>query len=815
MGYSCSFYSHKDTLLIKHLESVGRNAQALLMEQGIKDERLLRVAEIIGKAHDFAKYTKFFQEYMEQIRKPVIDTKTLAKNRELRVHAPLSSVYAAWLVDKEIGDDFLTFAALVSVLNHHGSLDLESIEDIQDWMKDFLASDIAQKQLKSIIQNLPVIDGELRSIGLAELQEFVDTCSLGRPPDRVWKALKNIEHKVDNGEIGISEIYILKLLFSVLLSADKSEAAGKERKDRIQFLSNFIDRHRPVSECTDELRQLREEVYKRAHQTLQSLLSGGSVPRIMKITAPTGSGKTATSLSIALRLREYVEKNHGFTPRIIYCLPYINIIEQTYEVIRQSLEKEGLSSKPELLLKHHHLYPPSAIHRDSDAPLEEELLFFDLWDSEIVVTTFVQFFETLLGVRNRTQMKFHKLIGSIIILDETQTIPMELWLLVRRALEALSNHSWIIVMSATSPDMLAGQDSVELVSNYEELYGRVNRVVYRYIDTEFSVRDLASFVVDLWRNYRSLAVVVNTIKASVRLYQEIRSLLGGDVIPIRLEGDEDHIVRSDKPVIAYLSTNIIPKERLRRIELLKGLLKDGRRVLVVCTQVIEAGVDLDFEAVVRDLAPFDSIVQAGGRCNRNGFLGKGCVYIVRLVNDENNPTYSNIYGKLSVEAVTLRLLEPVFEEHQILNKVSSYFRLVNDVKALERSEKSEEILGDLASLYLKRLAYFKLIEETPRVSIFIELDGRAEEVLDEFRRLWSMKSSEDVRRDPYRFRALMRLQRTKLEQYIIETFYEDKAPAEPICPDVDIRYLGRNSLSLYDHETGFRIEDDRLQASFW
>jgi len=815
MASSCdSFYSHPGKPLVEHLDAVGRRARAILEAQGISNGELLKTAELVGKLHDFGKYTIYFQRY---IKSSDSDNKRLSINDELRHHSPLSALFCAWLVNRKLSRPLLTLASLASVKHHHGSLYIPPMNDLRKWVKDFLNGNVVRKQLKSLEECLPQIENELMSIGVNGLDEFLTECKAEKPLKEVLDVLKKLEEEIDdNVDDAFERMYVVQLIFSALIAADKSEAGhilklAKDMSDRPRIPYNFIDSHRPKSSCSPSLQYVREQVHKRAHQTLNALIRNNKIPRIMKITAPTGAGKTATALSIALKLREYIEKTEEITPRIIYCLPYINIIEQTHDVISKSLEKEGLEPEPSILLKHHHL---SLVTDDADdeKPVEDRLLAVDSWDSEIIVTTFVQLFETLLGIRNRMLLKFHKLFGSIIILDEVQTLRMELWKLVRDALRSLSKHSWIILMSATSPDMLTPEGSVELVQGYEELYDVLDRVTYIYRNEDMTPEELAHFATDLWVNSNpsSMAVILNTIPSSIHVYHEIKKALKEEVIPLTNEVDEKDLHDMDEAVIGYLSTNIIPRERLRRIKIMKKLLEEGRRVILVCTQVIEAGVDLDFDVLIRDLAPLDSIIQSGGRCNRHGLKEKGQVYIIKVVAD-GKPTYREVYGRLSVEEATLPVLKTEIDESKILETIKEYFDKVKIIKSLEYSEESIKTLEHIKNLWLIELSNFSLIEKRPQISIFIEIDNEAKEELEKFKSILALYRIEKT----FNNRTLLRLHRTQLENYIVETWYKKGVPSQTIAPNLDIRYVGKDEVpTYYDLETGLKVIDS-VQTHFW
>jgi CRISPR-associated endonuclease/helicase Cas3 len=772
------------------------------MEVGVKDEIILQAAELIGKSHDFGKYTKYFQE---RVRDELKGKKGWRHNRELYSHAPLSAAYAAWAAKQLFNDPFIVAASMLCVREHHRNLRVR-FSELSSILEGILDNPNYRKQVDSLSACVDSISAELESLGLPSLHGFLDAFKNGM--QKVLDALKLASFRNYN----IDDLYKLLLLFSALIDSDKKEAAGIDAGVRTDIPADVVDRY--VSEkfghIGGQMAELRRELYEEVMKALDEKLRGPAIPRIMTITAPTGSGKTLLALSVALKIREKIFRDTGHRARIIYVLPYINIIEQTYDVFSNVLGTKGTSPPIHVLLKHHHLYYPQ--DDEDEGSLEEKLMLVESWESEIVVTTLVQFLETLIGTRNSMLKKFHKLYGSIIILDEVQAIPIEYWRLVREVAQALSKYSYIIFMSATMPMML--KEGEELVQNHEKYFARLNRLTYSYEQEEKTIEEAADFILRKWNFEGSLLAVVNKISTSIELYNAIKNRLGTKCIPLIGDGAQP---QGDVPVIAYLSTNIIPRDRLHRIRLLKVLLEDKKPVICVSTQVVEAGVDLDFDKVVRDVAPLDSIIQAGGRCNRNWTRGCGEVYIIKLVDEDGNPDSIRIYGRLTINYVTEPLLRKwkMWGEDKVLKLIHEYYELVTERSGAEHSDESKKFLDAIRDLDLKQLGEFRLIREEPKAAVFIEIDQVAKDLLDEFRRLWEVRDGSADHEEGYRRRALLRAYRARLEDYIVETWDVDTLPEERIADGIDIRYVPYERVSeYYDRETGLRRAGG-VQACFW
>ncbi|MCR8473794.1 MAG: CRISPR-associated helicase Cas3' [Candidatus Korarchaeota archaeon] len=783
------------------MKAVGEECERRLKELGITDSILLTVGSLIGKTHDFAKYSLFFQEHLKTGKQ---------YGRELGSHAPLSALYAAWTVNLLINDPFFTVVAMLCVLSHHGDV-RGTLDSLSDKLDKILGNNNYRKQLESIMRCADQILVDLRKLSLPDLTGFKQGFDRGLP--ELKKSLIAAQYR--DYVNYLTKLYELLLLFSVLIDSDKKVAAGLEMDGRIEIDPGIVERYikSRLENRHGRMADLRKIIYDNAMISLSELLRRAELPRIMTITAPTGAGKTLLGLSVAIKLRAEIQKRTGLLPRVIYVLPYINIIEQTHQVFYDVLFREYGEVPIGLLLKHHHLYAPIG-GMSEDSPLDELLLLVESWDSEIIVTTFVQLFETLLGTRNSMLKKFHKLYNSIIIIDEAQTLPVEYWRLMREALSNLVkiSNSYIIFMTATQP--LIFRDAEELVKNSKDYFRKLERTVYNYIPERMHVEEVADFILEKWDKNVSMLAVVNTIATSIKLYAAIKKRFGGKDV-IFMGADEEGLDDANKPVLCYLSTNIIPKERLRRISVLKKLLDCRKQVLVISTQLVEAGVDLDFDKTVRDIGPIDSVIQIGGRCNREWRKEKGEVYVIHVVDEEGRPDSVRIYGNLTIKHIAEPLLSKWknFNESDIVTLLDEYYKLVSEKLQVDTRDESLRVLEAIKSFDFDKLSQFRLIREEPKTSVFVEIDQEARCVLEEFIRLWSKRRENVI--DTYELRARLRLQRTKLEEYIIDTWETEGLPPVRVAEDVEIRYIPLSEVDVYyDRETGLRRSSE-LQASFW
>jgi CRISPR-associated endonuclease/helicase Cas3 len=427
------------------------------------------------------------------------------------------------------------------------------------------------------------------------------------------------------------------------------------------------------------------------------------------------------------------------------------------------------------------------VENNSDKQIEfkedKAQLLIEGWNSEIVVTTFVQLFHSLISNRNRSLRKFHNIVNSIIILDEVQSLPHKYWLLFKELLDTIGQRCNVhfIFVTATRPLIFdeAQGEILELVPNKRKYFEQFDRIEMRYFPEilmfgEFQqkvLRDLAS------NPTKSFLIVLNTINSTKELFEYLKSSSNEDT---------DYY---------YLSTNITPKERLERI--LK--IKDGtneRRKVIISTQLIEAGVDIDVDIVYRDLAPLDSINQVSGRCNRNYSEGKKGEVKIFSLSDGKNEYYKWIYPSFLIEK-TKEVLQgsDIISEKQFLELNNQYFQ---KVKTDQSEHISKERLDDIKKMQFDNLQKnFQLIEKTyEKTDVFIELDDTAKKIWTEYTAICAVPNLLERKK---KFLGIKK----EFAEYII-SIKTDAAPPT-INSDTGIAYVPRENLaSFYDENTGYK-----------
>jgi CRISPR-associated endonuclease/helicase Cas3 len=328
------------------------------------------------------------------------------------------------------------------------------------------------------------------------------------------------------------------------------------------------------------------------------------------LTVPTGGGKTLASLRFALHHAQKYRLD-----RVIYVIPFTSIIDQNADVVRRVLEPASDGIEPgSIVLEHHSNLTP-------DEQTWRSKILSENWDAPVIYTTSVQLLETLFGAGTRGARRMHQLANSVIVFDEAQTIPLRCIHLFNNAINFLVEHcgSSVVLCTATQPllnavDPQKGaarfQPGDEIIPDVQRLFDALKRteVIPRHQAGGWTDDDVAALAFDEIKSCGSCLIIVNTRGSARTLYQTC--------------------ARSSDSAIYHLSTSMCPAHRRKVLAEIRIRLESGTPTLCISTQLIEAGVDIDFGAVIRHVAGLDSIAQAAGRCNRNGQRTIGRVHII-------------------------------------------------------------------------------------------------------------------------------------------------------------------------------------------
>jgi CRISPR-associated endonuclease/helicase Cas3 len=373
-------------------------------------------------------------------------------------------------------------------------------------------------------------------------------------------------------------------------------------------------------------------------------------PGIFRLAAPTGAGKTLAAAGFGLRHAEL----HGLR-RVIVAVPFLTITEQNAEIYRGLLEASG---EDQVVLEHH-----SGIDLDGPAGGPWARLAAENWDAPFVVTTFVRLFESLFGRRPAAMRRVHRLAGSVIVLDEVQALPHDMLAPILDVLRTLVTHfgATVVLSSATQPDFWALKEfadlpAVDLVDDSTWLAGALRRVHFEWqLDPPPSLADIAAQAAA----EPAAIVVVNTTADAKSVYDCWREA-------------------APPEAVWHLSTRMCPDHRRQVLDAVRQRLRNGERVLLVSTQLIEAGVDVDFPIVFRAMAPADSLLQAAGRANRDGRLPQpGRVVIFAPTDGGQPPTYRPLVGQARIH------FGPGKADPDDMDALAAYYRSVYDALNLK------------------------------------------------------------------------------------------------------------------------------------
>jgi CRISPR-associated endonuclease/helicase Cas3 len=736
--------------LSEHLLGVGQLSEGFLAPLDLG-----RQGRLAGLCHDLGKATPYFQDMLQGKRR---------KGDPLTWHALPGALFAAWTARRSglEGDALLLFLA---VLEHHGSLS-------SPWER--LPPDLAEgrRPRKGAWDVLPQ---QLKALDTEAFRAL--TASLGLPDPgpflegEAWEVAKRLaleaETLLHQEGRELRDHFRLALLYSALLDADR-RLAGQAPPSRPRPIPpGAVEAHLAAKRASGPLGPHREALFRGVARALEAPLER-LFPARLTLTAPTGAGKTLAALRFALGLRERVKKEQGYLPKVVYALPYIAIADQVEEEARGVLARAGLNPEAHLLV-HHHL---ALARLREEETVEEALALQETWDRDVVVTTFHQVFPALVGPGSGLRPLHALAEGAILILDEVQTLPAELWPLLRALLRELPGRVTVVSMTATQPRLVEGEEIAPELPDYP---ARV-RLAWGEART---LEALAERLLE--EPPRPRLVVLNTVREAVDLYRRLRQ-----------EG---------LPDLHLLTSHLMPKHRKARLEAIRKALAGGVPLTLVATQVVEAGVDLDFQEGYRAFAPLESLLQTAGRVNRNA-LGEGRLWVLDLEGESGK----TIYGEVLLDR-TRRLLgdllEGGLEDREAYRLLPEYYRLVEEGISQAKGQKA---LKALAALDYDRLEDFRLLEDAPSLPIFVEWDEEATQLLRRLEEALAQKDAKERRKS-------LRLLLPRLQAYTVSPLLRRalKNLPPPLLGREDWRHVPRKAVrDFYDEEVGFLWEMEQF-----
>lgn len=708
--------SHPDKLLFKHIDGVVEN---------VKKQTDLKIAELVAMFHDLGKINPNFQKKINGIK-----TDGYAHHSYFSAFAFFCAfalkkenitLLSTWL-NKGITKNEL-ISLIIIIAKHHGN-----IPDFMPKYNDGSGVSILSKEENEHLfdfleatNDIPIEDFTKHFLpNISSFNSFLFETSVQTLFREGYYRNNSLIFSPRKNQYPLDFYLDTQFSFASLVHADKVDAAKFEnfidtnnQNVRLfcnaysETLNNYINRLNQESELNKLRTVIRLDAVKNIKQGLNEK------KRIFELTAPTGSGKTLMMLSLA---SEIIKRKDA--KRIIYSLPFLSITEQVEtEVLNifnsqkhliQRIDSKSQNKTFEDLQNELEKSPSKELLNKINLIEFQENTF----SYPFVITTFVRFFETLLSNRNSDLLKLPNFRNSVFLLDEIQALPPRLYTFFTAYLSRFceKNNSYAIISTATQPNFnLPEEDEIKsFFSNYTKPYNLLslnyfkNELFNRYkITIDKNGTDINELKNQLLVSEKSTLVILNTIDDTKDLY----ALLIENGL-------------TEKEVL-LLNTHITPKHRKIKIYLAKRKLRANKKIILISTQLIEAGVDIDFPILYRDMTTISSIVQSAGRCNRNGKLkNKGIVNLIRFKKHGQYRANLIFQGKNKdlLTFTTQSLSSNEYLEKELLKVQEVFFdRILNELhfaKHTQQKPKQEfDFLIDIKEAAFDKIGQFHLIDK--------------------------------------------------------------------------------------------------------
>ncbi len=599
--YYAHTYSGGKEPLEDHLKKTGDLCKVFASEFGCET-----LGDLLGGTHDLGKHTERFQKILDGEESKIdhaavaaillFHSDTLFQDKDFRRH--IAGIVAAHHSKLVCDEDY--FAKIEDYTDDENNLEIHT--DPNDDRKRCALS--SENEYREILQYAKD-HGFLHKVR----EEEVQFC----------RAMTD----------GVEKMLIVKFLFSCLVDADYSATASvhdssyfdrnveqtANAEEMLKKLALYHSRFDGKEVKGHSINALRNQVYRDCAQKGIRM-----EPGIYTLTAPTGTAKTLALMRFAL---EQAKRNHQ--KRIIVILPFLSIIAQNAKVYKEIFGEDAV------------------LECDSQTEYDEQVKeLSDRWNSPIIITTAVTFFETMFSAKSVSLRKLHQLANAVIVYDECQTLPEKLLDATLEAVSTLPKYrSTILFSTATLPVFqyrknLKSWNPTEIINDTTQIfddYRKIKRTKVEWVtDQTFTPEELISY----FEKERQVLWVFNTVKKAEQMYNTLCDF-------------------KDRRCCILLTSRMCSAHKLRIIEDIKRKSQEGEELYIISTQCIEAGVDIDMPVGAREFAPLSSIIQTAGRINRNG-RGEGKLLIFRHKNhgehDYPSTDYRNASEKTFVQAQT-------------------------------------------------------------------------------------------------------------------------------------------------------------------
>ena len=485
----------------------------------------------------------------------------------------------------------------------------------------------------------------------------------------------------------------IRMLFSCLVDADyldtETAIQGEQPRGEGETLERLLEKLN--AHVAPWLEAPANDLCAKRSAILARCLRGGEDERgLYTLTVPTGGGKTISSLAFAL---SHAVK-HGLR-RVIYVVPYTSIILQNTDVFDKVLGEENV-------LEHHSQVEIPDDEEEETLEAYKKRLACENWDAPVAVTTAVQFFESLYAAKTSKCRKLHNIADSVVIFDEAQTIPVPFLMPCVSAIGELVQHYGVTAVLCTATQPALGKlfkqlaptlVQREIAPDPDGLFDYFRRVSFRR-EGVFTSEELAARLAET----EQVLCIVNTRKRAQQVYEGLPE-----------EGR------------FHLSTLMVPIDREETLNVIRERLRNGQTCRVVSTSLVEAGVDVDFPSVWRELAGLDSILQAAGRCNREG-RRSAAESVVHVFETEEDPPPAVKQQRIATIDVMKR-----FDEINTLPAIQAYFESLLWMKDVKELDIKQILNGERACAFQSTAKAFRLIEDDS-YTVYVPNKKNAEDI---------------------------------------------------------------------------------------
>ncbi|MDF1864568.1 MAG: CRISPR-associated helicase Cas3' [Saprospiraceae bacterium] len=730
MSSSFELLSHPDRTLKEHLDSCFFIGSEVLKQKTFselfasKSDVYLLFKQLVY-FHDFGKATDYFQNKIIEATKK--QNSTFAKKHEAYFSYFEKQKRGNVLAELEKDDRLSRHSLIGSYFQLARNKSEDVIEDLilykiikkhhQD-LTNFHINSKGKDELHLDEDTIKFLENQINHLPF-DLYQFVLPDNF-EVEEKDWKGVKsNFSNVLYGSRIArklkkkksLRYFFFQHYLYSLLLSADKGDVKIRKghQENIIQptyiFPRNIVGDYK-VEAFKDSKKKDIDKVREEAYQNIAKNVLEYGHQNFFSITLPTGMGKTFSAYNAAILLQNAAIG----TPRIVYCLPFTSIIDQNVQVLTDIFEMTNQDITR--ISKNHHLSNLNTKFDEYEIDEQEGEYLTDGWEHDFIVTTFIQLMNGIFSNKNKLLRKFHNVTNSVIILDEVQNIPAKYYEAIEVVFQKMAEYfdTKFLFVTATQPLLMPSTEVIELTDPTEErlktkaYFENNHRIVLDKSHFESGVNEDVEYWIDVFKkdidqhSEKSFLFILNTVASSQQVFESLKSY------------------KSENRDVYYLSSSILP---CFRKEIIKRIQKKGKRKIVVSTQVVEAGVDIDLDIVYRDFAPLDSINQSAGRCNRNALKGKGTVKLF-------DTGKSKLIYDSTLRDITKFILKEYpnqIDESKLYELNLKYFEQVKR-KIQDDNQVSQKLVHCMENLLLEDLAEnFKLIEKNyPTYNVFILFD---------------------------------------------------------------------------------------------